>query len=54
MTAANHGYYHSQVFSDNFASRPFNGKTPRQIVLLSFDHPVSSGEATAEATKQGL
>ena len=54
VTTASYGYCHSQVFSDNFSSRPFNGKTPRQIVLLSFDHPVSSKEATAEAAKQGL
>ena len=54
VAAANYGYCHSQVFSDNFPNRPFNGKTPRQIVLISFDHPVSSEEATAEAAKQGL
>ena len=48
------GYCHSQVFSDNFPARPFNGGTPREIVLLTFDHPVSSEEATAEAAKQGL
>ena len=54
VAAANYGYCHSQVFSDNFPARPFNGKTPRQIVLLKFDHPVSSEEATADAAKQGL
>jgi hypothetical protein len=54
VAAANYGYCHSQVFSDNFPARPFNGKTPREIVLLTFDRPVSSEEATAEAAKQGL
>ncbi|MCH8801936.1 MAG: hypothetical protein IH963_13625 [Chloroflexi bacterium] len=57
VAAANYGYCHSQVISDNFPARPFSGKTgetARQIVLLSFDHPVSSEEATAEAAKQGL
>ena len=57
VAAANYGYCHSQVISDNFPARPFGGKTgatARQIVLLSFDHPVSSEEATAEAAKQGL
>ena len=54
VAAAKYGYCHSQVFSDNFPARPFNGGTPREIVLLTFDHPVSSEEATAEAAKQGL
>ena len=57
VAAANYGYCHSQVISDNFPAWPFGGKTgetARQIVLLSFDHPVSSQEATAEAAKQGL
>lgn len=54
VAAARYGYCHSQVFSDNFPARPFNGETPREIVLLTFDRPVSSEEATAEAAKQGL
>ncbi len=54
VAAARYGYSHSQVFSDNFPTRPFNGDTPREIVLLTFDRPVSSEEATAEAAKQGL
>jgi len=54
MAGANYGYCHSQVLSDNFPARPFNGKTPRQIVLLTFVRPISSEEATAEAAKQGL
>ncbi len=54
MAAAKYGYCHSQVISDNFPARPFRGKTVREIVLLSFDHAVSSKEATAEAAKQGL
>ncbi len=54
VAAAKFGYCHSQVISDNFPARPFNGKINREIVLLSFDHPVSSEEATAEADKQGL
>ena len=54
VAAANYGYCHSQVISENFPARPFNSKTVREIVLLSFDHPVSSKEATAEAAKQGL
>ena len=54
VAAAKYGYCHSQVFSDNFPARPLNGKIPREIVLLKFDHPVSSEEATEEAAKQGL
>ena len=54
VAAASYGYCHSQVFSDDFPARLFNGETPREIVLLTFDRPVSSEEATAEAAKQGL
>ena len=54
VAAAEYGYCHSQVISDNFPARPFNGEIVREIVLLSFDHPVSSEEATAEAAEQGL
>ena len=54
VAAANYGYCHSQVISDNFPARPFNGTMVREIVLLKFDHPVSSEEATAEAAKQSL
>ncbi|MQG27236.1 MAG: hypothetical protein FI723_02480, partial [SAR202 cluster bacterium] len=53
-SAAKYGYCHSQVFSDNFPARPFNGKTQRKIVLLTFDRPMSSDNATAEVAKQGL
>ena len=54
VAAAKYGYCHCQVFSDNFPARPFNGKTPREIVLLAFDRPMSSEDATAEAAKRGL
>ena len=50
VVAASYGYCHSQVFSDDFPARLFNSET----VLLTFDRPVSSEEATAEAVKQGL
>ena len=53
-SAAKYGYCHSQVFSDNFPARPFNGETQREIVLLTFDRPMSSEDATAEVAKQGL
>ena len=53
-SAAKYGYCHSQVLSDNFPARPFNGKTLREIVLLTFDRPMSSEDAIAEVAKQGL
>ena len=54
VAAANYSYCHSQVFLDNFPARPFNGETQREIVLLTFDRPMSSEDATAEVAKQGL
>ena len=54
MAAAKYGYCHSQVLSDNFPAIPFNGETPREIVLLTFDRPMSSEDAIAEAAKQDL
>jgi len=54
VAETNYGYSHSQVFSDNFPTRPFTDEMSQEIVLLSFDHPVSSEEATAEAAKQCL
>ena len=49
-------YCHSQVFMalDNFPVRPFYRETQREIVLLTFDRPMSSEDATAEVAKQGL
>ena len=54
MAAAKYGYCHSRVLSDNFPAIPFNGETPREIVLLTFDRPMSSEDAIAEAAKQDL
>ena len=54
VEAANYGYCHSQVNSDNFPVRPFIGEKVRRMILLSFDRPISSHEATAEAVGQGL
>ncbi|MCD5404309.1 MAG: hypothetical protein LR097_10895 [Dehalococcoidia bacterium] len=54
MAAAKYGYCHSQILSDNFPAIPFNGETPREIVLLTFDRPMSSEDAIAEAAKQDL
>ena len=53
-SAAKYVYCHSQVFLDNFPARPFYKETQREIVLLTFDRPMSSEDATAEVAKQGL
>ena len=53
-SAAKYVYCHSQVFLDNFPARPFFKETQREIVLLTFDRPMSSEDATAEVAKQGL
>ena len=53
-SAAKYVYCHSQVFLDNFPARPFYRETQREIVLLTFDRPMSSEDATAEVAKQGL
>ena len=53
VAAADYGYCHSQIISLNFPVRPFVEKPVREIVLLSFDHPVLAEEATAEAAKLG-
>ena len=54
VEAGNYGYAHSQVVSENVPARLFGGKQVRDIVLLSFDHDVSSDEATKEAAGLGL
>ncbi|MDA0262530.1 MAG: hypothetical protein O3A93_12940 [Chloroflexi bacterium] len=59
VAAARYGYCHSQVISENFPNRPFErlhakGGMKREIVLLSFDRPISSEDATAAAAQQGL
>ena len=54
VEAGNYGYAHSQVVSENFPARHFGGIRVREIVLLSFDHDVSSDEATNEAAGLGL
>lgn len=54
VAAGNYGYAHSQVISEHFPVRIFGGDQVRGIVLISFDHDISSHEATEEATRRGL
>ena len=54
VEAGKYGYAHSCVTSDNFPARHFGEKQVREIVLLEFDHDVTSEEAIAEAARLGL
>lgn len=54
VEAGNYGYAHTQVVSDSFPARQFGGDWVRQVVLLNFDHDISSDEATNEAAGLGL
>lgn len=54
VEAGNYGFAHTQVVSENFPARQFGGHLVRQVVLLSFDHDVSSQEATNEAAGLSL
>ena len=54
VAEANYVCSRSQALSDNFPTGLFTGEMSRKIVLLSFGHPVSSEETTAEAAKQGM
>jgi hypothetical protein len=54
VEAGDYAYAHSCVTSENFPARHFGGRRARRIVLLEFDHDVSSEEAIAEAARQGL
>ncbi|PKB67509.1 MAG: hypothetical protein BZY81_04410 [SAR202 cluster bacterium Io17-Chloro-G4] len=54
VLAANYGYAHTQVITENFPARRFGGSLVREIVLLAFDHDISSGDATTEAAGLGL
>lgn len=54
MAAGHYGYAHSCVNSDNFPARHPATPRPRQIVLLEFEHDVTSEEVLAEAARLGL
>jgi hypothetical protein len=54
VSAGRYEYAHSCVTSDNFPARSFGGPDGREIVLLAFDHEVTSEAAIAEATRLGL
>jgi len=54
VEAGKYAYAHSCVTSDNFPARHLGGKRAREIVLLEFDHDVTSADAIAEAARLGL
>ena len=54
VEAGDYAYAHSCVSSDNFPARQGDGRRAREIVLLEFDHDVTSDEAIAEAARLGL
>jgi hypothetical protein len=54
VEAGNYGYAHSCVNSENFPARQFRGKRLREIVLLEFDHDVTSEGAITEAVRLGF
>ncbi|OLC00927.1 MAG: hypothetical protein AUH30_01420 [Candidatus Rokubacteria bacterium 13_1_40CM_68_15] len=53
VAAGDYGYAHSCVTSDNFPGRPMSPHV-REIVLLQFDHEVTSDEAIGEAARRDL
>jgi hypothetical protein len=54
VAAGRYGYSHSCVTSDNFPVRKVEAGQAREIVLLAFDHDVTSAEATTAAARLGL
>ena len=54
VEAGEYGYAHSCVTSENFPVRDFGPNRVREIVLLEFDHDVTSEEALTEAGRLGL
>ncbi len=54
VEAGEYEYAHSCLISENFPARHFEGRRVREIVLLEFDHDVTSEEAIAAACEAGL
>ena len=54
VEAADYGYAHSAVTSDNFPADRSCSVQPREIVLLEFDHEVTFEEVAATAARLGL
>jgi hypothetical protein len=54
VAAGTYGYAHSCVSSENFPARHSGGRRVREIMLLEFDHTVTSDDVLTEAARLGL
>lgn len=54
VEAGGYAYAHSCVTSESFPARHFSARLAREVVLLEFDHDVTSEEAIARAVSLGL
>jgi hypothetical protein len=54
VEAGDYAYAHSCVTSESFPARLVGGRQAREVVLVEFDHEVTSEEAIAEAGRLGL
>lgn len=55
VAAGRYGYAHSCVTSENFPARPLGvASRVREVVLLEFDHDVTSEDVVTEAVRLGL
>lgn len=54
VAAGRYAYAHSCMTSENFPARHFGGTQTREVVLLEFQHEVTSEAVIAEAIRLGL
>jgi hypothetical protein len=54
VEAGRYAYAHSCVTSENFPARPAAAAEARDVVLIDFDHDVTSAEVVVEAARRGL
>lgn len=54
VVAGDYGHAHPGVNSENSPARKAEASQEREIVLLAFDHDVTSEEATTVAAQVGL
>jgi hypothetical protein len=54
VEAGKYGYAHSCVSSENFPARRLGARRVREIVLLEFDHDVTTQDIMTRAARLGL
>ena len=54
VRAGKYGYAHSCVESANFPARNSVGQRAREVVLLAFDHEITTEQALVESVRLGL